>query len=1040
MRGGSAAADERAACALLVNTGFSAAASPFSATVTSVDITLLSGGPRACPAPTCRGFACAPAPLRSPLPDLLLGVTPSFATCCDACAAVDCGGSPRRSPPPQLDSVAEATMPVCCQVPVLQRPLASLGVPVASCDGAAAAAAATLARALLAQLAAGLPPERAALLESAPSGCVPAGRRRLLGGSSYTFAITTRPDLNASQALDAARALAAALGVADTGAVLSVSDVVARLNAAYADASADAVARLVQAINGAIDAAGGTGVFSAPAAGTGFVQVVTVARCDSEPATLGVNWPIRCAGALTGDVCAGVCDSGFGTRTATCGSDGTWSVSGSACEAASGDGTGKGNVGTATPIAGKTLAQAQQTCCTVPVAVPVAAGTLHTCWLHGTTRCSGDNTYGQLSISSTTTPSSATPVRGPGLTGVVALAAGEYHTCAVLRNGTAECWGRNDAGQLGGAPGTSHRAVVRLGSPIHAVAAGSAHTCAIAGGEAWCWGLNDRAQLGILRSTLLNSTQPVKVAGVGPGIDRIAARGAFTCAGSSSTVWCWGTLIAADLPSSVGQFFVNAAPAPVASMSGAASIAIGSAHVCWSLPAASTVRCFGSNGRAQLGAGFTLNYINQNSWLPVDLPGPAYPPGATCTDANGDRVAGDWVACDGTDKANAGNNTDVGNKTVAEAQRQCCTAPAAAVVAAAAGYAFSCWLLGGGTARCSGLNDYGQLGVSSTAKASSAAPLDVPGLTGAVALAAADNHACALLRNGSAQCWGYSHYGQLGGVLGANGRSVVQLGSPIQSIAAGGMHTCMLDASQEVSCAGDNGNGQLGVDPGTVRQSATPRLVPGVSGAVAVDAQFLFTCAVLSDGTDRCWGTVSYVGTNPQSPALFIHTNLPPTRTSSLTGITSIAVGESHVCALVSGGARCWGWNGLARLGVDPEGPGQPALVDGTAPTSVPLPRPATALAAGAYHTCALLDDGTIHCWGANRGGQLGNGGATAYALPGPVTGLGSAVRTITAGNYHTCAVLVDGRAQCWGSAFDGELGSTSAAGLNFSATPLLVD
>lgn len=92
-------------------------------------------------------------------------------------------------------------------------------------------------------------------------------------------------------------------------------------------------------------------------------------------------------------------------------------------------------------------------------------------------------------------------------------------------------------------------------------------------------------------------------------------------------------------------------------------------------------------------------------------------------------------------------------------------------------------------------------------------------------------------------------------------------------------------------------------------------------------------------------------------------------------------------------------------------------------------------LAAGASHACALLDDGTVMCWGSNDHGQLGDGTLTQRSSPAAVSNL-SGVVSIAAGLYHTCAILSSGGVRCWGNNFDGELGN---GGTISSATPVAV-
>jgi alpha-tubulin suppressor-like RCC1 family protein len=154
-----------------------------------------------------------------------------------------------------------------------------------------------------------------------------------------------------------------------------------------------------------------------------------------------------------------------------------------------------------------------------------------------------------------------------------------------------------------------------------------------------------------------------------------------------------------------------------------------------------------------------------------------------------------------------------------------------------------------------------------------------------------------------------------------------------------------------------------------------------------------------------------------------------PTRVAGLSGVTAIASGDGHVCALLSGGSmRCWGRNNQGQLGRgtfddDTRSEGEPELF----PAPVAGLDGARAVAAGYEHTCALRG-GSVVCWGSNTKGQLGNGTNVDSARPVAVTGLTGAA-AITAGGEHTCALMEGGSVRCWGSNSDGQLGSGRSAG-----------
>ncbi len=226
-----------------------------------------------------------------------------------------------------------------------------------------------------------------------------------------------------------------------------------------------------------------------------------------------------------------------------------------------------------------------------------------------------------------------------------------------------------------------------------------------------------------------------------------------------------------------------------------------------------------------------------------------------------------------------------------------------------------------------------------------------------------------------------------------------------QRIATSGEHTCVIVAGA-LKCWGNNTFGQLG--DSTAVHSSTPVQVTGLaSGVVSVTAGGRQTCALLSTGTVKCWGSfyddIEIGGPNPV-----------PAQVRGLPGgVQAISVGDAHSCAVLSTGAvACWGW----PRGVTPiEATGLPTQVSG-------LTSGVTAVAAGFSHTCALLSTGAVKCWGMNDEGQLGDGTTRDSVLPVQVKGLTGGVRSISAGFRRSCAVLLSGAVMCWGG------GSTAPA------------
>jgi hypothetical protein len=304
------------------------------------------------------------------------------------------------------------------------------------------------------------------------------------------------------------------------------------------------------------------------------------------------------------------------------------------------------------------------------------------------------------------------------------------------------------------------------------------------------------------------------------------------------------------------------------------------------------------------------------------------------------------------------------------------------------------------------------------------------GIPGPDALAVGGMHTCALLPDRTARCWGWNIQGQLGSSDYVGGGAAgpapgglldaVRSATPVRvtglasavAIAAGVYHSCALVANGTVKCWGSNGVGQFG-DGSAGDFSLSPTAAAGLERAVALAAGGAHTCAVLQDGTARCWGWNWYGQVGDGSTA----NQLRPTAVKQIEGAVALAAGTWHTCALAADGtARCWGLNQSGQLGDGTTvSPAQPVPVKGLAG--------AIALRAGSEHTCALLVDGRVRCWGRNQEGQVGDGGNEARTEPAPVKDLRN-VTGITAGDAHSCALLSDGSGRCWGQNDRGQLGN----------------
>ena len=305
-------------------------------------------------------------------------------------------------------------------------------------------------------------------------------------------------------------------------------------------------------------------------------------------------------------------------------------------------------------------------------------------------------------------------------------------------------------------------------------------------------------------------------------------------------------------------------------------------------------------------------------------------------------------------------------------------------------------------------------------------------------ITAGTQHTCAILDNGSVSCWGAGNFGQLGGgtdtpdLVRRTPTQTSSLGTDRTAVAisAGERHTCAILDDGSVSCWGSNNGGRLGDGTTTDRNTPTPTSSLGTGRtAIAItvgEGLGSHTCAILDDGSVSCWGYNTYGQLGDGTDTL----RNTPTQTSSLgTDRTAVAIsaGFRHTCAILDDGSvSCWGWN---NNGVDGGGQlGDGTTTDHSTPTqtsTLGTDRTAIAIAAGGDHTCAILDDGSVSCWGNNSQGRLGDGTTTDRLTPTQTSSLGEG-RTavaITAGYGYTCAILDDRSVSCWGWNIFGQLG-----------------
>lgn len=336
------------------------------------------------------------------------------------------------------------------------------------------------------------------------------------------------------------------------------------------------------------------------------------------------------------------------------------------------------------------------------------------------------------------------------------------------------------------------RSATRSGTGDRAiqVAAGGESECALLTDETVkCAGSNDVGQIG--DGTTPQSSLPLLVKGLS-GVRQISAGFDSPCALlKEGAVKCWGFGLFGALGD--GLTTNSDVPLGVSGLSGVSQISVGGFQAC-ALLTAGTVKCWGANAHGELGDG-----TNYDSSVPVAVAGLL---------GRVEQIASGWD--------------------------------------------HSCAVLTGGTVKCWGDNDFGQLGDGTDYD--SWVPVSVIALRQVKQIVAGNGYTCALVADGKVRCWGLDASGQLGDgrhVDAWTPQAVAKITGAVQ-ISAGDTTACALAAGDEVLCWGDGTFGALG--NGKSVDSSTPLAVRGLSGVGQISVGGFQACAVLTVGTVKCWG------------------------------------------------------------------------------------------------------------------------------------------------------------------------------------------
>ena len=371
-----------------------------------------------------------------------------------------------------------------------------------------------------------------------------------------------------------------------------------------------------------------------------------------------------------------------------------------------------------------------------------------------------------------------------------------------------------------------------------------------------------------------------------------------------------------------------------------------------------------------------------------------------------------------------------------------------------------------GDLKCFGNNQYNQLGLEHT-NSIGVAPSQMGFNLGAVNLGTGkkvikvgvgNGFSCVLLSDRTVKCWGKNEYGQLGLdhtlITGVEDSQTINFGTleGVLDLSVGHNHSCVLLVSGKTKCWGRNEFGQLGVgtttNHGTSAGSMAALLEINFGSnkkAIQIAAGYSTTCAVLEDGSSRCWGfNINGVAGQGNQDLMYSPSALNLNLGTGTT-VRSIDSNGVNACAILTNGqVKCWGTATAHGQGV----PQTLGILGGQMGDALPYVKLGTAnvldpmkIVSGSLHSCALMYNGLVKCWGANSYGQLGMNIPGGYKglvasdmgenLPFLEFGGSKYVRDIASGGFgsnSTCALLTNGEMKCWGRNLEGQLGISQRA------------
>ncbi|MCP4523651.1 MAG: prepilin-type N-terminal cleavage/methylation domain-containing protein [Candidatus Gracilibacteria bacterium] len=660
----------------------------------------------------------------------------------------------------------------------------------------------------------------------------------------------------------------------------------------------------------------------------------------------------------------------------------------------------------------------------------IYSGDDHSCAILGdyTVKCWGGNSQGELGNGTTDRGYKPSLVQGIDKD-VIDMAIGWNHSCVLLIDRTVQCWGYNAYGQVGdGSSGNiiTEATIVPGLNDVFDIVLGYSNSCVIkSDGKLYCWGGNSN---GILGMTLGDGgdgstspsllTVPTLVPGL-QGVTKVVLSGNHSCALSGDhVVICWGRHSGGNQElgsGELGGLGTNGDYGQIilSNLGQVSDISIAKSHTCV-IMLDKTVTCWGLNTSYQLGRNGHWNRVNYGMTVGAGAEKLIIHRTTSCAiDTLGDLYC--WGTVNGTSQ------------------------PTPVLVSSdikeiVLGHGHYFIQNTNNKYSASGNNSLGKLGFGALSNDYENIPIPLETLTfgSSVSLQqetgsfpriyTGKNHACALAADGSVSCWGENSSGQLGNGTTTSTDTpvlVTDLLGPVVSLGLHSDHSCAVINDGSIQCWGSNGSGRLG--NGTNSSSNTPVTVLNIENAHSVSIGSNFSCALTTDAEVKCWGSG---GSGKLGRGSNASSNIP-VDVIGLDGVQQIVTGDSHSCALmINHMVSCWGAGGSTTY----RKLGHSNLLDKNQPWLVSELMNVKQISSMGSHTCAVLIDGGVKCWGYNNHGQKGNGNISTVGYATDVVGLtGINIEKVDVGSVHTCAYSDTGDIYCWGRNNNNQL--TSSAG-----------